>query len=85
MIVLVSASRGGKLAIQFQTRMLPSDEPDTILVPSGEKPTEYTRPLWALGCSSTSAILDASAHHITPTHTASAAAHCTSASTTSTR
>eukprot|EP00966_Prymnesium_polylepis_P331861 7387425-Prymnesium_polylepis.3 len=41
--------------------MLLSLEPDTILVPSGEKLTERTKVLWALVCSSTSASVDPSA------------------------
>ena len=40
--------------------MLPSMEPDTIVVPSGEKLTESTFPLWAFVCSATGANVDAS-------------------------
>ena len=63
MIVLVSANRGGNDAIQFQTWMVPSQEPDTILVPSGEKPTDDTLSLWALSCCATRTSVDESAHH----------------------
>eukprot|EP00966_Prymnesium_polylepis_P028778 666892-Prymnesium_polylepis.1 len=43
--------------------MLRSLEPDTILVPSGEKATELTERLCALGSSATYARLEASATH----------------------
>eukprot|EP00966_Prymnesium_polylepis_P331860 7387425-Prymnesium_polylepis.2 len=46
--------------------MMPFDtepEPDTILVPSGEKPTQSTLSLWALVCSSTIANVNASTQH----------------------
>eukprot|EP00966_Prymnesium_polylepis_P242335 5604218-Prymnesium_polylepis.1 len=41
--------------------MLVSLDTDTILVPSGEKATEFTQSLWAIVCSATSASVDASA------------------------
>eukprot|EP00966_Prymnesium_polylepis_P161991 3743734-Prymnesium_polylepis.2 len=40
---------------------MPRLEPDTILVPSGEKLTECTEWLWALACSASIASVDASA------------------------
>mmetsp|Transcript_15185 Transcript_15185/g.45556 ORF Transcript_15185/g.45556 Transcript_15185/m.45556 type:complete len:103 (-) Transcript_15185:336-644(-) len=52
--------------------MLKSSEPDTILVPSGEKPTDCTALVWTLVCSSTSANVDASASRITTTPSATA-------------
>eukprot|EP00966_Prymnesium_polylepis_P336498 7391605-Prymnesium_polylepis.2 len=57
--------------------MRPSSPPDTILDPSGEKTTEFTRLLsWALVSSPTSASVVASAHRIRKnTHTCASAKH----------
>ena len=37
----------GKGAPESQTLIVPSRDPDTILVPSGENATDMTQPLWA--------------------------------------
>ena len=44
----------------LQTLMLLSSEPETMVLPSGEKPTEFTLPLWAFCFSATKARDEAS-------------------------